>query len=280
MPERDAGALLQELDIKEYEAAALEGLFKLGRTTAPNLVEATDIPQARIYTVLDSLADMGFVEVFPTRPKEYQSKPPGEVLAAAKENRRQAYKQYEQHVESLSEEFLETFEPLYHQASEDVRPAEELFHVVDVGTPSERETRALYQEADREIAVVTKSFEYFPDVAEAFEDALARGIDIRVLFLHPDHLTEANETVQSEMVDRLAEREGVQLRFSEKRLPWRGTLADSSLDYESGTAIFLVEEPDVPLQMRQAAVTENASLVAGMKRYVDLIWEYESVAGY
>jgi hypothetical protein len=30
--------------------------------------------------------------------------------------------------------------------------------------------------------------------------------------------------------------------------------------------------------MRQAAITENGSFVAGLKRYFDLIWEYESVA--
>jgi hypothetical protein len=29
--------------------------------------------------------------------------------------------------------------------------------------------------------------------------------------------------------------------------------------------------------MRQAAITDNGSFVAGMKRYFDLIWEYESV---
>jgi hypothetical protein len=29
--------------------------------------------------------------------------------------------------------------------------------------------------------------------------------------------------------------------------------------------------------MRQAAITDNGSFVAGMKRYFDLVWEYESV---
>jgi hypothetical protein len=69
---------------------------------------------------------------------------------------------------------------------------------------------------------------------------------------------------------------GVRARFSDERLPWRGTLADPSMEYETGTAIFLVEETDVPLHMRQAAVTENGSFVAGLKRYFDLIWEHES----
>jgi hypothetical protein len=32
--------------------------------------------------------------------------------------------------------------------------------------------------------------------------------------------------------------------------------------------------------MRQAAVTENGSFVAGLGRYFDLIWEHESVSEY
>jgi hypothetical protein len=48
------------------------------------------------------------------------------------------------------------------------------------------------------------------------------------------------------------------------------------MDYDDGEAIFLVEEPDVPNHMRQAAITENGSFVAGFKRYFDLVWDHES----
>lgn len=46
--------------------------------------------------------------------------------------------------------------------------------------------------------------------------------------------------------------------------------------YDDGEAIFLVEEPEVPNHMRQAALTENGSFVAGFKRYFELVWEHES----
>jgi hypothetical protein len=69
----------------------------------------------------------------------------------------------------------------------------------------------------------------------------------------------------------------IDVRFSEELLPWRGTFIDPSMEYDSGEAIFLVEEPDVPNHKRQAALTENGSFVAGMKRYFDLIWDHESV---
>jgi len=279
MSERDRKELLSELGLTEYEREALDGLLRLGRTSAPKLSESTGIPKARIYDVLDELADRGFVKVIPGRPKLYDPRSPSDILERADRNRRQEYEQYSHRLEELAGEFEETYGPLYQAAGEETTPSEELFHVVDVGEPSLRETRRLYDEAGEEIDVVTKSFEYFPEVEPAFEDALERGVDVRVLFLHPGHLTDENAEIQTETREHLQENyPSVETRFSEKRLPLRGTLVDPSMDYTTGQATFLVEEKDIPVGMRQAAVTENGPLVAGMMRYFDLIWEYESVA--
>ena len=269
--------MLERLGLTEYEQTALAELLALGRTTAPNLAEATGIPKARIYGVLDSLADRGYIEVIPGRPKEYQPKPPEEVLDRAVENHRQEFERYRQDLDSMREDFLAEFRPRYERASEDIRPAEELFHVVDVGEPSETETRRLYREADRRVDVITKSFAYLKAVEPALAEALDR-VDVRALLNHPDLLSAENREIQADIVARLRESyPEVSLRFSTGQLPWRGTLIDPSMAYDSGEAIFLVEEPGVPDHMRQAAITENGSFVAGLKRYFDLIWEYESV---
>ncbi len=273
----DPADLLQQLDLTEYEATALAFLLETGRTTAPDVVDATGIPQARVYGVLDSLGEEGFIKIIPGRPKEYQPKSPEEILDRATENRRQAYEDYRSEVEELREDFLETFGPLYEGADEDLTPTAELFHVVDVGEPSETETRRLYHEAESAVYVITNSFAYFPDVEPAVANALERGIDVSVLFLDPRHLPAEKAAVQEQVVERLSSAyPSIAFRFSDEVLPWRGTFVDPSMDYDSGEAIFLVEEPDVPNHKRQAALTENGSFVAGMKRYFDLVWEYES----
>jgi len=268
--------LLERLGLTEYECTALAEVLTLGRTTAPNLAEATGIPKARIYGVLDSLAEDGFVKVVPGRPKEYQPRPPDEILDRATENRRQAFEDFRHEVDDLRDPFIAEFGPRFEQASEDITPTEELFHVVDVGEPSETETRRLYHEATERVNVITKSLEYI----DAIEPALAEAVEsvpVDVLFLHPDLLEAENRPIQAEIVDSItAEYAEVGIRFSTGPLPWRGTLIDPDLDYETGEAIFLVEEPDVPNHMRQAALTENGSFVAGLKRYFDLVWEYES----
>ncbi|AEH36972.1 TrmB family transcriptional regulator [Halopiger xanaduensis] len=270
--------LLQQLDLKEYEATALAHLLSAGRTTAPDISDATDIPQARVYGVLESLADYGFIEVIPGRPKQYQPKSPEEILERAKENRRQRYEDYCAEIEDLRGEFLEVFGPRYERADGDVTPTSELFHVVDVGQPSETETRQLYRNATDGVYVITNSFAYFDDIEPAVEAALEEDTPVSVLFLDQRHLPAEKAATQAEIVDRIAsDFPAIEYRFSKERLPWRGTFVDPSMDYDSGKAIFLVEETDVPNHRRQAAITENGSFVAGMKRYFDLIWEYESL---
>jgi len=271
--------LLDRLDLSEYEAIALRELFVIGRTTAPELAAAADIPKARIYDVIDDLSDRGFCKVIPGRPKEIQPKAPETILDRAVENRRQSFEQERASIESMRESFLEAFQAQFEQASEETTPTEELFWVVDVGEVSERETRRLYAAAEERVRVFTKSFEYLPAVEDALQDAIDRGVDVEVLFVHEDHIQSENRSIQRQRVDTLRALDGVECRISESKLPVRGTLVDPSMAYESGEAIFLVEEEDVPLHLRQAAVTENAPFVAGMNRLFELIWEYESLEG-
>jgi sugar-specific transcriptional regulator TrmB len=277
MTDEPGSQLLERLDLTEYEATALEKLLALGRTTAPDLAEATGIPKARIYGVLDSLADEGYVKIIPGRPKVYQPKPPEDILDRAVENRRQAFESYREEVAEARASFLDHFGPLYESATGDVRPAEELFYVVDVGEASERETRQLYRDATEEVYVLSKSFAFFESVEPAVRDALERGVDVRGILLDPERLEPEKVERHREIVEYIrSEYPGVDLRHSNDQLPWRGTFVDPSMDYSTGKAILLVEEEEVPNHMRQAAITENGSFVAGLKRYFDLVWAHDS----
>jgi len=276
MEEIEEAVLRETLELGEYEAAALDGLLRLGRTTAPNLAEATGIPNARIYGILDDLGNAGYVKIIPGRPKEYEPKEPSAILEQATENRRQEFEDFRSNVESMRDGFLEYYRPLYENADDTVSTTEELFYVVDVGEPSERQTREMYQEATATLHIMTKSFEYLDDIEPALEDALEAGVTVRILFTHPEHLPEQHVDIQREILDRIETQfRAVGYRFSETPTPWRGTIADPNR--EEGTAIFLVGEKDIPLHMRQAAITEDESFIAGMNRYFELIWEHESI---
>jgi sugar-specific transcriptional regulator TrmB len=269
--------LLSLLDLTEYEAEALEELLLLGRTTAPDLAEATGIPKARIYGVLDALSEAGYLKVIPGRPKRYEPHGPAAIADRAVENRRHAYERFREDIEAVEEDFVDEYAPVRDRGVDELSPTEDLFHVVDVGEPSERETRRLFREAEEAVYVLSKSFGYIDAVRPAMRDAVDRGVAVDVLLLHPDSLSAENRARQAEIRDSLAEAfPSVAVRVSDRVLPWRGTFADPSLSYESGQGLLMVEQEDVPNHHRQAAVTENPSFVAGMWQYFDLLWRHES----
>jgi len=268
---------LSLLDLTEYEADALEELLLLGRTTAPDLAEATGIPKARIYGVLDSLSEAGYVKIIPGRPKRYQPYDPSEIADRAVANQRHAYERFREDVEAIEESFVDAYGPVRDRGVDELTPTEDLFHVVDVGEPSERETRRLFDEAEESVYVLTKSFGYIDAVRPAIRNAVDRGVDVDVLLLAPDHLSTENERRQAEIRDLLAEAfPSVSVRIIDRVLPWRGTFADPSLEYDSGQGLLMVEQEEIPNHHRQAAVTENPSFVAGLWQYFDLLWRHES----
>ena len=54
---------LRLLGFSEYESRAFLEIVKLGKASAPELAKATNIPQAKIYGVLDELYNKGFVGI-------------------------------------------------------------------------------------------------------------------------------------------------------------------------------------------------------------------------
>ncbi|WP_227355749.1 TrmB family transcriptional regulator [Haladaptatus salinisoli] len=62
---------LHEIGLSEYEARAYLGVLQSGTTTAKEISDAADIPQSRVYDVLESLESKGFVTIQPGRPKKF-----------------------------------------------------------------------------------------------------------------------------------------------------------------------------------------------------------------
>ena len=273
----DGETLFSVLELTEYEEAALEELLMLGRTTAPDLAEATGIPKARIYGVLDTLAEAGYIKMIPGRPKQYQPHEPETIIDRAVMNRQDSYEQFKTEVNAVADSFVESYSPIEDRDLDELSPTEDLFHVVDVGEPSERETRRLFREADEEVFALTKSFGYLDAIAPAMDAAIDAGVSVNVLMLSPDHLTDANRDEQQAIRATLADSfPSVSVRITDRILPWRGTFIDPDLQYQTGQGLLLVEQEEVPNHLRQAAVTENPAFVAGLWQYFDLLWTHES----
>jgi len=265
--------ILEELGLSRYQAKTLIALMRHGEAKASDVSELSGVPRAKIYAVLDQLADMGYVDKIPGRPARYRTKSPDRIIERLKYNTLLEYSRRLNTIESIEKELFEKLKSL-HSPSE-VR-TKELIRVVSVGEPSERETRLLYSQARKEIDIISKSFEYYPKVRNELIEASKRGVEIKILLLGREFLEERSRAVQNEIVRLVRSDLDAEIRLSNTILPLRGSIIDPSYEYKTGKAIFVVEDPETPLYLRDAAVTENPSLVAGMKKYFDLIWRCES----
>jgi len=221
---------LSLLDLTEYEAAALEELLLLGRTTAPDLAEATGIPKARIYGVLDSLSEAGYVKIIPGRPKRYQPHDPSGSRSAPSRTGGTPTSDFARTSKQSKNRSWTRTHQFRDRGVDDLSPTEDLFHVVDVGEPSERETRRLFREAEESVYVLTKSFGYIDAVRPAMRDAIARRRRRRrcatARARTPRRRTSGAKTKSELLAEEFPP---VSVRISDRVLPWRGTFIDPSL---------------------------------------------------
>lgn len=84
MPENNEAEVvynaLIELGLKPYEARVYLALVDGKERSATEIVSVTGVPQPRVYSVLESLAAKGLVEILLTKPKKYRAVEPSVAI--------------------------------------------------------------------------------------------------------------------------------------------------------------------------------------------------------
>lgn len=80
---------LRRLGLNQYEAKAYYALSTTGKNTAGELSERAELPRPRVYDVLASLQNKGFVAVQPGRPVTYTSLPVFEAIKTLRKQRQE-----------------------------------------------------------------------------------------------------------------------------------------------------------------------------------------------
>ncbi|MFC6724418.1 TrmB family transcriptional regulator [Halobium palmae] len=83
---------LQEIGLSEYEAAVYAALLRRGTSTASDVSAEADVPQSRVYDVLNALETKGFAVVQPGRPKKFGAIDPESAVDQFCRVRRQQYR--------------------------------------------------------------------------------------------------------------------------------------------------------------------------------------------
>lgn len=274
--ERDidqAKLLLINMGLNEYQASALAHLILLGETKATALSKASGVPSARIYEVLNELAKMGLITVRPGRPIRYKPMPPADLASTLIQLNMNQLKQRLKLLEGYAKDFAEFSNKIYLKGEKGVATVP-LLRIVSVGETSLGETKKLYNTAKREILILSRALEYFPEVSANLKKALTKGATLRIILTKPVLLGPRDRKKQAATLERIREELGtkVELRFADE-VPIRGCIIDPEAE---GKAFFLVEDPGVPFFLREGAISSHPSVVRGLALMFNLLWEHKA----
>jgi sugar-specific transcriptional regulator TrmB len=106
---------LEKIGLTSYEIKTYSALLKTGQINASDLSQKSSVPYSKIYEVLGTLEEKGWIGSDESRPTQYFAKPPSTAI----ENTRQA-----QEVEFKNNEsaILKELTPLYEQSGTSERP--------------------------------------------------------------------------------------------------------------------------------------------------------------
>jgi len=264
---------LSNMGLNEYQASTLAHLIYLGETKATNLSKASGVPNARIYGVLDELSQKGLLIVRPGRPALYSPLTPAEIADALVSASRQEIRQQLTVIEDYRDGFEEMASSIFMKAgTSEVRTG--LIRIVSVGNVSMDETRKMYRSAEKTLIISTRAMEYIDKVREDLEEAVGKGVDIKVLMRKPDSLSSDDASKQGMNLAALKEVLGgdAQIKYSPE-VEIRGCVVDHEV---GGKALFLVEEEGVPFFLREAAVTSHPGVVKALGSMLILKWKFDS----
>lgn len=139
----EAVEVLQQLDLKEYEARCFVGLSRVRSGTAKQLSEMTEVPRTRVYDAIRMLEAQGLVEIQHSSPQQFRAVPLEEAVETLRD-------QYETRVERLHNA-LDTVEVI--DADEDESPVQQVWSMSGRDAIENR-TNDLIREADNEVVLV------------------------------------------------------------------------------------------------------------------------------
>jgi len=244
---------LTSCGLNEYESKAYSSLVFLGPSKAGMISRESNVPQSKIYEVLDQLMGKQLVEMFDGRPKEFKAVPPETALRNLLEERTRELDALKGKVETIGD-FLKP-----------TKPAEVVGGVWTIKGEKFKEffnkAAEMLGRSEKYVYAITRDFSRTASLAEALHKCRKRGVKVRVIGME-------KVDGQNYYKARWYADHGIDLRLFETRVHPRIVVADGRemlmrLDYS----------PDKRSGFFFSSMwSEDASLVAVMDSYVKNMW--------
>ncbi len=189
IPDKDATTheimeMLKTIGLNLYERKLYVWLLMKGISTAGELADLSGVPRARVYDVLMSLADKGFVMVQHSKPIRYIAIPPREALNRASKQILEKAQKTAKMIESFKDsEIIEELENL-HKSKLEEEEESNLVGMVRGKFIIDNHEEYLIRTAQNSIDIMVSSQglkdiykKYYPVLREAYE----KGVKIRII---------------------------------------------------------------------------------------------------
>ncbi len=255
--------LLLDIGLNAYEAAAYLSLLKLGVSEASSVYRDAEVPYGKIYTVLESLAGKGFVEVQTSRPKKFRAVDPELALDAFFEKKKIELEREMALLKGSVEEAK--------QALETVSPQKRMNEVFWTTAITESEIKkfatSVYREVKKSVNVIPPALG-MPVVANLLPEiikAVDRGVKIRLL-ISPRFLALVSlfSMQGEEVIDKL--KKGLDIRLSQNFDSYFGVVDDS---------VVILFQPHPKDKDRVLSVVKiwDAGLAKNLREEFEILWQ-------
>ncbi len=159
--------LLEALGFTEYEAKCFVAATRVGTGTAKEVSEVADVPRARVYDCMDSLAERGLVDVQEANPKKYRAVRPETAVATL-------HRAFETRFDRLNELLPELHATARESEDDDV-------WVIEGGADVAERMVALIDDADESVVVAIGAEGLLSEeLVAALVAATERGVSVTV----------------------------------------------------------------------------------------------------
>jgi sugar-specific transcriptional regulator TrmB len=129
---------LVQIGLNSYEAKAYLGLLKRRSFTAPELWKITKIPRSRVYDILSSLNEKGFVSILPGKPRRFCALDPSIALENLRKSLETEIVAKKEHLDSITHELQNLLLPIYKKGQKVRNPIEYIEILNDPGQIGKR----------------------------------------------------------------------------------------------------------------------------------------------
>jgi len=191
---------LKGIGLNLYERKLWVALLARGTSTAGELSEIANVPRSRVYDVLQSLADKGFVVVQTAKPIRYVAIAPEEALERAKKKLEEELRSMQERIDDIkSSPVLRELNEIYSSGLKLISP-EEITGSLKGRYSVYQQMDTMFRDANKHIDVFTTP-EGLNEMASNHIDALKkakdRGVQIKIAITGTEKCSDAVKSLGS-----------------------------------------------------------------------------------